>query len=328
MEPGTTRSGPRVLVTGITGFVGRYLAERLLQGNAEVVGVSRRNPARGEAPLPPGITFRRCDLLDGQAVKNLLAEVQPDQIYHLAAYAHAGRSFQEPDAVWDANLTATRRLYDAIVAWGGAPRVLFVSSGQVYGDRAARGQPVDEDCPLAPNNPYAASKAAADLVSYQYAQHPGLDIVRARPFNHIGPRQSPQYAIASFARQLAAIECGQQAPILETGSLTPQRDLTDVRDVIAAYLLLMERGEKGQAYNVASGTSHSMQEILDRLIALTGLSITIQQQADRLRAKDLSVVRVNVTRIRSRLGWAPQRSLEQTLRDTLAYWRSELASGQ
>jgi GDP-4-dehydro-6-deoxy-D-mannose reductase len=326
MSPPTSLTGRRVLVTGVTGFVGGYLTEALLERGATVFGLSRQADwPRSCAHLAGRVTLHVGDLADAPTTDRVLAEARPEQIYHLAAYAHAGKSFQEPGPAWHANLTATLALYDAVARWGGQPRILFVGSGQVYGDGASKDRPIDERCPLLPNSPYAASKAAADLASYQYTCHPGLDIIRARPFNHIGPRQSPQYAVASFARQLAAIERGQQPAVLETGDLTPQRDFTDVRDIVGAYLLLMEKGAKGEAYNVASGQSQSIQVVLDKLVSLCGVAVEVRRRADLLRARDLSVVRVDVSRLRQATGWAPRIPLARTLADTLDYWREQPA---
>jgi GDP-4-dehydro-6-deoxy-D-mannose reductase len=315
-----------ILVTGVTGFAGGHLAEALLsRGEHRVVGVSRKAVWPDEwRHLEGRVELRPCDVCGSGALSALLEEVRPERIYHLAGYAHVGRSFQEPEAAWEGNLTATRGLYDAVVRWGGRPRILFVGSGLVYGENESAAQGCAETSPLLPDNPYAASKAAADLASYQYTRHPGLDIVRVRPFNHIGPRQSPQFAVSSFARQLVAIERGRQAPVLETGNLRPQRDLTDVRDVAAAYLLLMERGRTGEVYNVGSGQSHAMQSVLDRLVALSGVRVEVRQKASLVRATDLAVIVANADKLRRETGWSPRFTLEQTLDDTLAYWRGRL----
>src|SRR5262249_1648482 len=173
--------------------------------------------------------LRSADLGDRALLVKVVEEVRPEQIYHLAGYPHVGKSMQQPEAAWSGNLTATRNLYEAVVAWGGKPRILSVGSGLIYGDPETPAQAYHEDCLLRPTTPYPASKAAADLASYQFTRPPGLDIVRVRPFNHIGPCQSPQFAVAHFAEQLAAIEAGRQPPVLETGNLSPRRDLTDVR---------------------------------------------------------------------------------------------------
>ncbi len=330
----------RILVTGATGFAGGWLAEALaargggrgevaspLEGEATsplLFGLCRRAARPDEwACLAPHVRLYGCDLCDRGAVESVLRDIQPQQIYHLAGYAQVGRSFDEPDAAWSGNLTATRSLYEAASRWGGRPRVLFVGTGLVYGDPAAPDESQDESCLLRPNSPYAASKAAADLLSYQTAvMKDGLEIVRARPFNHIGPRQSPQFAVANFARQAAAIERGESPPVLETGNLESRRDLTDVRDTVAAYVLLMHKGRPGEAYNVGSGQNVSMQTVLDRLLALAGLKVEVRRRPELMRAVDQAVARVDASRLRRETGWIPKYTLDQTLSDTLEYWRS------
>jgi GDP-4-dehydro-6-deoxy-D-mannose reductase len=315
----------RILVTGVTGFAGSWLAEALAAGGRdEVVGVARGSRWPDECThLGARVELRACDLCDGTQVEALLREVRPERIYHLAGYPHVGQSFQEPEAAWQGNLTATRTLYEAVVRWDGRPRILAVGSGLIYGDPERPDQVFDEDSPLRPTSPYSASKAAADLVGFQFWRGHGLEIVRARPFNHIGPRQSPQFAVASFARQLADIRAGRRPPLIETGDLRAERDLTDVRDVVEAYRLLMDRGEPGSAYNVGSGESLSMQAVLDRLVALAGVAVTVRPRSDLLRQADTSRILVNADRLRARTGWRPRHSLQQTLEDTLQYWSSQ-----
>jgi GDP-4-dehydro-6-deoxy-D-mannose reductase len=216
---------------------------------------------------------------------------------------------------------ATRALCEAVIRVGIRPRILFVGSGLVYGGRQPQ-KPRDEQMPLMPDTPYAASKAAADLACYQYTCAPGLDIVRARPFNHTGPHQPDQFAIPNFARQLIAIERGDAPAVIETGNLSSERDLTDVRDTIAAYILLMERGRRGEAYNIATGTSHSMQKVLERMLALTGLKVELRRKNDLLRPSEPDRIRVSVAKLRRETGWAPRFSLDRTLADTLEAWRT------
>jgi GDP-4-dehydro-6-deoxy-D-mannose reductase len=315
----------RILVTGVTGFVGGHLAEALLaRPGVELHGLSRR--ARwGEEwrHLEGRARLWSCDLCDAAGLRARLADIRPEFVYHLAAYANPGQSFRDPEAAWDSNLTATRRLYDAVVQWGGRPRILYVGSGLVYGDPEGPDEAHDERCPLRPASPYASSKAAADLVSYEYTRTGGLDIVRARPFNQVGPRQSPQYAVAHFAQQLAAIEQGRQPPLLETGNLQPQRDLSDVRDVVRAYLLLMERGRTGEAYNVASGQVHSMRSVVDRLLGQVPVRVEVRQRDNLVRTTETAVARGDTAKLRRETGWAPAYTLEQTLLDTLNYWREQ-----
>jgi GDP-4-dehydro-6-deoxy-D-mannose reductase len=315
----------RILVTGITGFAGGHLAEALLAvGGADVIGTVRRPEwPREWRHLAGRVRLVPCDLCDRARLLAVLREVEPGQIYHLAGYAHTGLSFREPDAAWAGNLTATRTLYEAIEAWGGRPRVLAVGSGLVYGDPERPDQAHDEQSPLRPASPYASSKAAADLVGYQVTRSPGLDVVRARPFNHIGPRQSPQFATAHFARQIAAIEQGRQPPLLETGDLSPRRDLTDVRDMVRAYQLLMERGRSGEAYNAGSGEAYPMRLVLDQLLALARLPVEVRQRAELVRPSETSVIRADAGKVRREIGWAPRYTLAQTLADILEYWRQE-----
>jgi GDP-4-dehydro-6-deoxy-D-mannose reductase len=313
---------PRNLVTGVTGFAGCFLAEALLARGEIVVGLSRRGTWPDHwGHLRSRVKLFSCDVCDGPALESVLREVRPTRIYHLAGYSQVGASFREPEAAWVGNLTATRHLCEAVARWGGSPRIVYAGSGLVYGPGQEAGQPLDERAPLLPDSPYAASKAAADLVCYQFTCTHGLDVVRARPFNHIGPYQSEQFAIPSFARQLVAIERGEQPPVLETGSLEAERDLTDVRDTVAAYILLAEHGIRGEAYNIGSGQSWSMEAVLGRLLVLAGVRAEVRQKSDLLRPSDPAVIRVDASKLRRQTGWAPRYSLEQTLADTLEAWR-------
>jgi GDP-4-dehydro-6-deoxy-D-mannose reductase len=324
METATSHPQRRNLITGATGFAGCYLADALASRGETVIGLSRTAawPA-GWSHLSARIDLRACDLCNGTAVEAILRETKPDRIYHLAGFARVGESFRDPEAAWQGNLTTTRRLCEAVIRSGQRPRILFVSSGTIYGNPDNPETPRDEKCPLRPDTPYAASKAAADLACYQYTCAPGLDIVRARPFNHIGPRQSADYAIPNFARQLAAIERGKLPPVLHTGNLDAQRDLTDVRDMVRAYLLLMEHGRHGEAYNIGTGQSWPMQTVLERMLAFASLRVEIRRQADLLRPTEQRVIRVDAGKIRRETGWTPVYSLDQTLADTLAAWREQ-----
>ncbi len=313
----------RVLITGATGFVGSHLCRTLAAGGGvELFGLSLQEswPA-GFTDLEAGVRLFPGDLCDEQTVDTTLREVQPDRVYHLAGYADVGRSFQEAEAAWGGNLTATLRLYDAILRWGGRPRVLYVSSGMVYGESDLSEGPVDESAPFRPESPYAASKAAADLASYQYARCHDLPIVRVRPFNHIGPAQSPRFAIAHFAHQIALIERGDQPPVLRVGNLGAERDLTDVRDVARAYTLLLERGIPGDVYNLGSGRTWSMRACLDRLLVLSRVAIAIETDPALIRKVDTAAMQVDIGVLRRATGWAPAYSIDQTLADTLNYWR-------
>lgn len=312
----------RILITGTTGFVGGHLVEALLPRGDTLFGLCRRAawPATlahlaGQAELLPG------DIADTARVEAVLQHTQPDWLIHLAGYANPGRSYLEADRCWHDNLTATRSLYDAVARTALRPRILYVSTGLIYGEPDDPDGACDERTTLKPATPYAASKAAADLLSYQYTRNPGLDIIRVRLFNQIGPRQSADYAVANFARQIAAAEAGKQPPVIETGDLSSRRDITDVRDMVAAFPLLLERGVKGEAYNAGRGQTYRMQELLDRLLALARVKLEVRQKIEPGRKADTAVTRADTRKLRLTTGWAPRLSLDQTLTDILDDWR-------
>jgi GDP-4-dehydro-6-deoxy-D-mannose reductase len=312
----------RTLITGVTGFAGGHLAESLCgRPELEVHGVGRR------AEWPPGlehladrVVLHRCDLADGPDLEALVREIRPGQIYHLAGCANPGLAAKRPERAWADNVSATWNLYEAVVRWGGRPRVLFVGSGLVYGRRSPDEGPPNEESPLRPATPYAITKAAADLLSLSGARFAGLDVVRARPFNHTGPRQPPGYVVPDFARQIAAVERKRQPPVVETGDLSACRDLTDVRDVVQAYVLLMERGRSGDAYNVASGRSLAVRCFLHGLVARAGVPVKVREGGDGGASDHVGG---DATKLRRETGWAPRFTLEQTLGDTLEYWRRQ-----
>lgn len=313
----------RILITGVTGFAGSHLAEALLHaGNTQLFGISRGTQWPEElAHLAEQVELLGCDLCDASATENVLRHVRPEQIYHLAGYAQTGRAFWDAEVVWTSNLTATRRLYESVTRWGGRPRILYVGSGMVYGNADDPERPQHEDSVLRPMSPYAVSKAAADLLSYQMTRDSGLDIVRVRPFNHIGPRQAPAYAVAHFAQQIAAIEAGQQGHTLETGNLQAWRDLTDVRDMVRAYMLLMSHGRTSEVYNAGSGIAVSMQSVLDLLLRLTRTPIEVRPQGEARRGSAPVMLRADIRKITQETGWMPTHGLEESVARILDYWR-------
>jgi GDP-4-dehydro-6-deoxy-D-mannose reductase len=326
----------RTLITGATGFVGGHLTECLLAAGDTVYGLARTATWPVElAHLADRAPLHSVDLLDADRVDAVLAKIRPDRIAHLAGFADVGNSFRDPDAAWAGNLVATRNLYDAIARRNQSARILFVSTGQVYGVQnvsrpaSPESRPntiLDEATELRPVSPYAASKAAADLLSYQATCHPGLAVIRVRPFNHIGPRQPPQYAAGHFASQLARIEAGLEEPRLEVGDLSAQRDLTDVRDMVEAYRLLLDRGRPGEAYNAGTGASTRIADVLDILRAECRVPVEVVPRADRMRPADAGGIVADVGKLRRETGWAPKYSLRQTLADTLDSWRRAVAA--
>ena len=309
------------LITGVTGFIGGHLADHLLaHGGWRVVGLSRRAGwAVAWNHLAGRVELRACDLHDTAEVERLLRAVRPDAMFHLAGYANTGASFREPARCWADNLGATQSLYEAVARSGLSPRILFAGTGLIYGDAAG---PTDERVELKPASPYAASKAAGDLLSYQVTRSPGLDVVRVRLFNQIGPRQSADYAVPNFARQIAAAEAGRQPPEIATGDLSAERDVTDVRDVAVALRLLLERGEKGEAYNAAQGRTWPVRELLSRLVALARVPVAVREAASDARRGDTAVMQADVRKLHAATGWRPATPLDQSLADVLAFWRT------
>ncbi len=314
----------KILITGITGFVGGHLAECLSGRGHALAGVGRSAAWPKRLGHLAGIAeLHEADLLDGPRIEAVLKQVRPDWLFHLAGYANTGGSFREPGACWRDNLDATRSLYDAVVRSGVRPRVLYVSTGLVYGEPDDPAGACDERTTLKPASPYAASKAAADILSYQYTRSPGLDVVRVRLFNQIGPRQGSDYAVANFARQIAAIETRKQEPVMETGDLSAHRDVTDVRDMVAAFPLLLEKGKSGEAYNAGRGETFRIQDLLDRMLALSTVKIEVRQKVEPGRKADTTITRADTAKLRTATGWAPRIALDQTLADILADWRGQ-----
>ncbi len=256
------------------------------------------------------------DVTDAASVERALTGSCPDAVYHLAGLAHVGRSWEEPAAFFDTNAAGTLHVLDAARRCRPLPRVLVVSSAEVYGAVAAEELPLTEETPMRPVSPYAASKAAAEMVCLQAHLGWGLPVIRARPFNHMGPGQSPTFAVPALAgRILAALRAG--SGVLRTGNLSARRDFTDVRDVVRAYRLLMERGEPGTAYNVCSGRDVSMAEVVDQLMAISGADLRTEPDLELMRPVDVPVIRGDASRLEATTGWSPEVPLEESLRAVL-----------
>jgi len=310
--------GP-TLVTGAAGFVGAHLVPALCAAGREVIGVHLPGLSRGPAP----VEWRACDLRDRAAVDALVAAVRPGAVVHLAALAAPAEVERAPLEALRANVLATDALLGAVARSGRRVRFLFVSTGDAYGLSAADAAPRRESDPLRPPNVYAATKAAGEVAA-QLARGHGVDTLVARPFNHTGPGRPPLYAEASFAQQLARIERGAAPPLLRVGNLDAVRDFSDVRDVVAAYVLLLERGEVGGTYNVCSGRGRTVREVLDHLRSRARARPAVE--VDPARWRELAPGKValvgDASRLRA-LGWAPVRSLETALDELLDAYRAE-----
>ena len=322
----------RALVTGMTGFVGGHLAEHLLEAGDEVAGLSAsgRWPA-DLAHLAGRVAVERFDLAGG-AESDLVALIRqhrPEAVYHLAAQANPQASVADPRGTWALNVGGTLTLLEAARASGLGPRVVLVGSGVCYGNPAPEYLPVTELCPLRPNNPYSASKGAADLLGVQHFLGHGTDVTMARPFNHAGPRQSPKYVLGGLARQVAEVEAGRQDRV-EVGNLDIVRDFLDARDVVRAYRLLATADGarvSGEVFNVGRGSGTKLADALEILRGLARRPVEVHVDPARVRPVDQPLLVADSTKLRAATGWAPRHSIESTLADMLDEARRAVAAG-
>jgi len=303
----------RLMVTGLDGFVGRHVkqaVESLRDGRFQLV------EARGAIELREPATLQ-------QAIE----ETRPDYVLHLAAQSFVPASVKDPRATYEVNFFGTLNLLQALKAGGFRGRMLYVGSAEEYGAVRDEDLPVVESCPLRPRTPYGVSKAAAELLCYQWTQDQGFEIVMSRPFNHLGPGQAEHFVVPDFAKQVTEIKLGRREPVLKVGAIEVTRDFTDVRDVVQAYLALMERGESGEAYNVCSGREYSIREILEELIRLAEVECRIIVDNARLRAVERKRNRGSFEKLAQCTGWNPRITLTESLRDVLAYWELKFRHG-
>ena len=307
----------RVLITGATGFAGRHLAEALRPLKHTVFGTSFPQPPR---PADPGLAF--LDLRSERDVYETVRTVQPQWVIHLAAVSNVRQSWERRKETMETNVMGTFYLLEAVKKYAAGARFLFVSSAEVYGGAAAGGRPLTEDGPVAAVSPYALAKLQGELLCGFCGRADGLDILIARPFAHTGPGQSPDFVCSDWARQIVKVERGSQEPVLRTGDLDIRRDFCDVRDVVRAYLLLMQKGEKGEVYNICRGEAVPLGRVLEVLLAQSGRVIVIERDPGKMRPGKIASLEGDNGKLRRATGWAPAIPLEQTLRDLLDYWRA------
>ncbi len=320
----------RVLVTGIDGFVGSHLAEFLLGQGVDVHGTTfEPEPAQHLAPIARKLRLHSADIVDAPRIDQLVETIRPDRIVHLAGQAYIPASVTDPASTFRTNVMGGVAVLDAALSAirrdGTGPSVLIVSSGEVYGAVDPSHIPIGEDLPLRPVNPYAASKAAIDLIAQEYHHTFGVDVVVARPFNHAGPRQSSLFVCSDFARQFARMSLGKAPPIMNVGNLDPERDFTDVRDVVRAYWMLFDRKTDDRIFNVCSGVAVRIGTIVEMLRELSGIPAEVIVEKGRVRPGEVSRVVGSAERVMRATGWAPAYPLRQTLADVMAYWKAELS---
>jgi GDP-4-dehydro-6-deoxy-D-mannose reductase len=310
----------RAVITGIGGFVGRHLLQYLEAEGDEVLGFARSQDIEG---LEPNKVI--CiDLFDREAVEQAVHEAQPEAVYHLAAQSSPAESISDPWATICNNLACQFNLLEALVRVDLRPHVLVVGSSDEYGRVAPRDVPTDESVALQPTTAYAVSKVAQDMMGFQYFAQHGLPVVRVRPFNHTGPGHDARFVIPSFARQLAEIEVGSRSPVLRVGNLDVARDFTDVRDIVRAYRLALTLGVPGDVYNLGSGRSRRIADMVDTLLAMCRVPVEKRVDPALLRASDIPRQEANITKFAALTGWQPSIPWHTTLRDTFEYWRDKV----
>jgi len=305
------------LVTGATGFAGSHLVDDLLRDYGAVAAWA--NPGGAAPEARPGVEWQAVDLLDRSAVASAIARLRPSVVYHLAGAAHVGDSWKDPVRPLRVNTLGTHHLLDAIRAADLHCAVLVTGSALVYRPSL---EALDEDSPIGPPNPYGLSKLAQEVVAGRDAWSP---VFLARPFNHVGPRQSPSFSTSAFAKQIAEIEAGGSDASLNVGNLDARRDIMDVRDTVRGYRLLVEKGRPARPYNVCSGTAYRVGDLLETMLGLSRSRITVSVDQALFRPIDVPVVLGNPSRIAAEVGWRPTIPIERTLRDLLDYWRHRIA---
>lgn len=303
----------RILITGITGFVGRYLHTLFKEDNKIVYGIDRKKSNKKN--------IFSCDIRDKKILFEIINKIKPDTVFHLAAQSSVKKSWENPELTRQINVFGTKNLLDSIFEAGLDTRILIVSSGDIYG--AVKEVPTTETTSPNPNNPYSKSKREVEKISLQYFKNFKLDVMISRTFSHTGPGQTPAFVCSGFAKQIAEIEKGKSKSI-KVGNLDARRDFTDVRDIIRAYVLAIEKCKPGEIYNICSSKAVSIKYILDTLIKFSDAKIYVEKDLGRLRPEDVPVVLGGNTKFVKETGWEPKIPIENTLKDLLNYWRAKV----
>jgi len=321
----------KVLITGITGMAGSHLADFLLDNEpkAQLFGTKRwRSQTRNINHLVGKVSLVDCDLTDASACMDLIGKISPDYIFHLAAQSFVPDSWKNPHATLTDNITMQLNLFEAIRMHKLEPIIQVALSSEEYGKVYPHEIPITENNPLRPLSPYAVSKVAQDMLAYQYHQSHGMKVIRTRTFNHEGPRRGEVFVTSNFAKQVAQIELGLIPPVVKVGNLSAKRDWSDVRDIVRAYWLAVQRCTPGEDYVIGSGTARTIQSMLDYLLSLSKKQIKVEVDPDRLRPSDVEILQGDSTKFRNATGWAPEITFEKTMEDLLNYWRNLLLNGQ
>ncbi|MEM3335908.1 MAG: GDP-mannose 4,6-dehydratase [Candidatus Aenigmatarchaeota archaeon] len=315
----------RVLITGITGFVGSYLAEFLLKEGMEVYGIVRfRSRMENIEHIKEKLKLLQADLRDSHSLELALKESEPEYVFHLAAQSFVPMSWRAPAETLETNIIGTSHLLEAIRKSNYNPVIQIAGSSEEYGLVYPDELPIKETNPLRPLSPYGVSKVAEDLLGWQYFKSYGMKIVRTRAFNHTGPRRGEQFVTSNFAKQIAMIEKGKQEPIIYVGNLNTKRDFSDVRDITKAYWLAATKCDYGEVYNICSEKARTIQSILDLLLSMTNKKIEVKIDPTRLRPSDVDTLQGDCSKFKEKTGWKPEIPFEKTMKDLLDYWRERV----
>lgn len=315
----------RVLITGISGFVGSHLAEYCLAKDAEVFGTIRwRSRTENIDHIKKKIKLVECDIRDASSVTKTVEDSKPDYIFHLAAQSFVPTSWHAPAETLTTNTLGELNIFEAVRELNLDSKIQIAGSSEEYGKVLEDEVPIKETNPLRPLSPYGVSKVTQDMLGYQYHQSYGLKIVITRAFNHEGPRRGDVFVTSNFAKQVAEIEKGLKEPVIEVGNLEAQRDFSDVRDVVEAYWLSLEKGVPGEIYNICSGKAMKIRDMLDMLLDLSSEKVEVRQDPARMRPSDVMILQGDCTKFKEATGWEPKIPFEKTMEDLLNYWRDRL----
>lgn len=308
------------LVIGAAGFVGSYLLAEMRANGMEAYATKLPHEKLDNVDA----AVYDLDIMDKEAIASLLFEIRPDYIFHLAAQSSVGLAWKNPGLTIDVNIKGSINVMDAVRELFYKPRVLLIGSGEEYGHIRLGETPITEENALRPGNIYAATKACQNMIGSIYSKAYDLELMMVRAFNHIGPGQAPMFVVSDFCKQVAEIEKGLREPVMKVGNLAAKRDFTDVRDVVNAYVRLIQAGKAGETYNVGSGNAKAIQEILDLIVSMSDKEIRVEIDPNKIRPVDVPIIEADITKINDLIGWKPEISLEQTIRETLDYWRANV----
>ena len=315
----------KALIIGAGGFVGSYLIDCLHEEfNMEVYATK----LQGTEFSHPFATVRELDIMSKEDIVELLYDIRPDYIFHLAAQSSVSVAWKNPMLTIDVNIKGSVNVMEAVRELFYKPRILVIGSGEEYGHIKAGDTPISEDTILRPGNIYAATKACQNMIGSIYAQAYDMELMLVRSFNHMGPGQAPLFVVSDFCKQVAEIELGLKEPVIRVGNLSAKRDFTDVRDVVRAYAMLIQKGMAGETYNVGSGKAMEIRKILDLIVGMSSAKISVEVDPNKIRPVDVPIIEADISKIHDVTGWKPEISIEQTIRETLDYWRENLGGGK